>query len=604
MECEDDLQIYDNAYLLAIKCYDINIDNDIIGGSIDELVRVDPLVVEKMLDRKARLGYDLQGRKLYFSIKNRNELLYTERDKEGYQTLPAHFKVRTGDSEGDFAYYDSNEILHFMKYNPSKTYGFSQLYSLYNKVMTLINQDYYIKQYYSGSKVPKGLFTVNTSNSEGFMAMWNKFLEKIRNNPHTIHPVVNQTNDPGKNAFQFISFMNNLAEMQYTEVRNEMRQQIGALFNVSPVFQNDVSTSGGLNNEGLQITVTNRGVELGQSIHNEKVLPWIFERNMGIFDFKVTLKPSDEIDEVAEKDLRLKELQIARATAELGIKVTMEKDGSFTYKEGNVEIQNNNQFYEEPSIQSFEKKLIKSEKLPVKEQKLFQTALEKELDEIINKLDFTKKPSESELNQLVEKITKNLNKRLNAKSANLIKVVYDKSKSLVEKEIKQTFPYTDADKNVIEELKRDPTYRKAFDGISKEMSKQLTNIIKEAYKQPEQFTISNIVKLMKQELGSAENNLRTIARTETSKVSIAARKNQYDKTGFEYRYKWIGPEDNRTGEDSREIKKRTKNGVTWDELVKTIQDVAGPNWKVDKFAPIPRPNTRHTFIAERIENGN
>ena len=133
--------------------------------------------------------------------------------------------------------------------------------------------------------------------------------------------------------------MNNLNEMQYTQTRDEIRRNIGALYGVSAVFMNDVSTSGGLNNEGLQITVTNRAVELGQSIYNEKVIPFIFDQ-MGITDWEVSLFPSEEQDLVYEKDLRLKEIQIAKSMAELGIKVRMNEQGDFIYTSGEVELQN------------------------------------------------------------------------------------------------------------------------------------------------------------------------------------------------------------------------------------------------------------------------
>ena len=594
MEFEDDLQIYDNGYLLAVKKYFINEDQDIIGGEIDEIIRVDPLITEKVLDRKARLGYHTDGRQMYFSLRDRTKIIYEPRDEDGLQCLRACFKVKTGDAAGDISYYDPTEMIHVSKYNPSKTYGFSQLYSLYNKTMTLLNQDTYIRNYYSGDKVPKGLLIANTSNAVSFTAMWNQFLSKVRKNPHTINPIVNQTSDPSKNTLQFLSFMNNLQEMQYTEGRNEMRQQIGSLFNVSPIFQNDVSAGGGLNNEGLQITVTNRGVEIGQSIYNDKILPWIFIRNMGITDYTIKLKPSDEIDEVAEKDIRLKELQIAKATAELGIKVTMAKDGSFTYNAGEVELA-------EPFVPFEKSEVIKAGPIPKAEQARFQTALEKELDEIVAKLDFSKKPSESELNGIVEKLTKNLNKRLNAKSSNFVKAIYTKAKSSVEKEIGEKFAMTDKDKNIIEALKRDPLYRKSFDGVSSAMSLRLTDVIKQAYDDPKNFTIDKIVDNMKQELDKSTDELRTIARTETTKVSIAARKVQYDKSPFEYNYKIIGPDDNRTGEDSKKIKSLTKKGVSWDELVSIIQSVASPKWIVNPDAPIPRPNWRHVPIGERIK---
>jgi len=597
MEIEDDLNIFDNAYLYVIKNYFINSIGKIVGGEIEEIIRLDPLATEKMMDRKARLGRDRDGNEIFFSLANRGKIV-KEQFTNGKQNLRACYKVKTGDGKEQALYYDSNEVLHISKYRPSKTYGFSQLYSLYNKVMTLVNMDYYIKQYYSGNKVPKGILTVNTSNSDSFRAMWNKFLDKVRKNPHELHPIINQTQD-GKDAFNYINFMNNLQEMQYTAVRDEIRAQIGALFNVSPIFQNDVSTGGGLNNEGLQITVTNRGVEMGQSIYNDKVLPFIFEINMGITDWNVTLIPSEEQDELVEKDLRLKELAIAKATAELGIEVSMEKDGDFSYKEGKVELQTQqDQFipFDKSETPKDVIKAIKPTKAQVKE---IENALDKELKEILKEFDFKRRPNESTLKAKIDKIMKSLEKKLNKKSSTFIKKIYEKAKSDAEKDIGKKFALIEKDKNIIEALKRDPTYRKSFSNITTSLSNNIKDIITKAYDDPKTFTIDNLVKDMSKQVDESTGHLRTIARTETSKISIAARKVQYDKTGVDYLFKWIGPDDDRTGEDSKLIKKATEKGVTWDELVSIIQKVAGTGWTVNKEAPIPRPNTRHTFIAIR-----
>ena len=57
--------------------------------------------------------------------------------------------------------------------------------------------------------------------------------------------------------------MDTLEEMQYITVRDEMRQRIASFYGVSNVFMMDTGKSGGLNNEGLQVLVTNRAVEFG-----------------------------------------------------------------------------------------------------------------------------------------------------------------------------------------------------------------------------------------------------------------------------------------------------------------------------------------------------
>lgn len=607
-EFEDDLQIVDNGYLLAVKDYYINYDNEIIGAELKQIVRINPLQIFKMMDSKSRLGYDENNKRIYFDPRDRSKLLYEKVNEKGQKNFIAAYRV-TNNLSKSFTYYDPNEILHVMKYRKSKKYGFSQIYSLYNKAMTIIHQDFYMKQYYTGSKVPKGIFTVNTTNASGFKAMWNEFLAKTRKDPTKLYPLINQS-EGNTDPFKFIQFMNSLDEMQYTEARNEIRNNIGALFYVSPVFNNDTSTGGGLNNEGLQITVTDRGVQIGQRTYNDKVFPWIFNDQMGITNFCVTLKPSKEIDEIAEKDVRLKELAIAKETASLGLEVYMEKDGSFSYREGKVKLQESVPSFQQDSVMSLlddpEQDIQKSDfqkavKLPKDVEQEVESALDKELTNIVKELSTLKKPSESEITKRLSAIMEKLEKRLNKKSSTFVKKIYEEAKKIAEKDIGKRFSMIKKDINVIEALKRDPTYRKAFAGMTLKLSENIKEIIKNSYEDPNKFTISNIVKDIKNQLGQSESHLRMIARTETSKISIAARKVQYDKSNLKYKYKWIGPDDNRTGEDSKQIKELTKNGVEWNELVSIIQNVAETGWKVDPIAPIPRPNTRHTFIAVRVE---
>lgn len=334
-EFEDDLNTLDDAYLLVVKDYGISDDNRIVGSRVKEIIRINPINVLLCLDMQERLGYDENGNAIYFKLGDRENVCHEKIDPvTGLPNLRAHYKIRT--AEGGDMYYNKNEICHCSKYKPSKTYGFSPLFALYNKVSTLLNQDNYIRKYYGSEKPVKSLLFVNTKNTNSLIAAFNKLRDMISRNPHQIYPLCVDT-EQGRQPAQFINFMNNLQEMQYTEVRNEMRQVIGAIFGVSAVFMNDVSTSGGLNNEGLQITVTNRAVELGQHIYNHKVIPFVL-RQMGISDYEVILVPSEERDEVAELDKRAKEIANAKAMLEVGIEVSMDKEGNFIYSEGELSL--------------------------------------------------------------------------------------------------------------------------------------------------------------------------------------------------------------------------------------------------------------------------
>ena len=92
----------------------------------------------------------------------------------------------------------------------------------------------------------------------------------------------------------------------------------------------DNSTSGGLNNEGMQILVTNRAVEMAQNVWNKYVFPFIV-RQFGITDWDIVLPPSEEEDEIAKMRKREIEVNIAGQIKNLGFEVDMDENGKFVY---------------------------------------------------------------------------------------------------------------------------------------------------------------------------------------------------------------------------------------------------------------------------------
>ena len=92
----------------------------------------------------------------------------------------------------------------------------------------------------------------------------------------------------------------------------------------------DNTTSGGLNNEGMQILVTNRAVQKAQTVYNNYVFPFLVKQ-FGIADWDLKLPPSEEEDEIAVLRKRELEISIAAAIKNLGFEVEMDEDGNFTF---------------------------------------------------------------------------------------------------------------------------------------------------------------------------------------------------------------------------------------------------------------------------------
>ena len=163
-------------------------------------------------------------------------------------------------------------------------------------------------------------------------AFWRGVKEKMESDPHFI-PVMGVESDSGggKGAVEWIKFMDSLKEMDYMSVKDDLRDRISAFYGVSKVFMADNTTSGGLNNEGMQILVTNRAVQMAQNVYNNYVFPYLIKQ-FGITDWVLKLPPSEEEDEIAELRKREIEVNIAASIKNLGFEVDMDEEGKFTFE--------------------------------------------------------------------------------------------------------------------------------------------------------------------------------------------------------------------------------------------------------------------------------
>lgn len=336
---EDDLNITDDGYLLFVKDYTLNSTGKIVAGQIQELLRVNPGRIRMLTDKEGRPGRNLSGEKVFTCPKHRDTLIVGDKETHckqcGGMLYRTYYFAFRGEGEGENRiYYIDDEVIHVSKYMPSLTYGYSPVYAVWQKTIALLEQDKYIKDSYFLQRAPKGLLLVNTSNQNALFKAWDWLLDKLDPkrgvNPNMVYPLGIESNSQRGNVAQYINFMQSLQEMQYTESRNEFRRSIGAIYGVMPLFQADTSTSGGLNNEGLQITVTNRAVEKGQKIYNEKVLPEIL-RQYGVTEFELILLPSEEKDEMAELQREQLKIQNAQIMHSMGFEIELDEEGEFVF---------------------------------------------------------------------------------------------------------------------------------------------------------------------------------------------------------------------------------------------------------------------------------
>jgi len=333
-EIEYDLNITDDAFMVLIKEYYIDPEtNEMAFYRVKEIIRGDPIFMRIIADKRG-----VRGGRFRVCPVHRDEVKSYSQEEKICQTcshaLEDVHHVNTAGS-GKTQYYLEGEVIHVSKYQPSKLYGRSPVSTLWRQAMTLTAMDNYMYTAYSKRRIPRGILSVTTDNLESMKSFFKATDEKLERDPHYI-PKIGIESSTGKGGINWVKLMDSLEEMQYIAARDEMRQRIAAFYGVSNVFMMDTGKSGGLNNEGMQILVTNRAVEFGHKVYTNHLFPRLLEQ-LDVTDWNLTLYPNEEEDEVTRLRRDEMEVNIAQRMMMLGFKPELKEDANrdirFIYKQ-------------------------------------------------------------------------------------------------------------------------------------------------------------------------------------------------------------------------------------------------------------------------------
>lgn len=334
MDLEEHGCVVDEQYLAANFDYVIDAEGRIVDRKAKEWFVLHPVSTRLVVDRMQRFGYDDHGEVL-MCVVCRNERFRPPSTHCGCGTelVPAFFEHVTGSGAagGNVKLYAPWEVLHKSFWSPTMTYSSAPpLMSAWMKAYTLLKQDQYIMDYYTRQRPPKVMVVFQTSNADSFEKSYQKAVSERETNPHNPVVLAVQREAGGGATAEVVDLMRPLEEMQWGAQREEYRKSFGALYGVSPILQSDVG-GGGLNNEGLQFTVTNRAVELSQAHYNDTFLWWL-SRTAGARLMTIRLRPSEELDKKVEHELLTAKLMNAQTALSLGMKVEFDEDtGEFLF---------------------------------------------------------------------------------------------------------------------------------------------------------------------------------------------------------------------------------------------------------------------------------
>ena len=150
--------------------------------------------------------------------------------------------------------------------------------------------------------------------------------QKATEDPYMIHPLLVESEKGGKNMAQWIDFTGSLKELEFMALRKELRQIIGAIYGVLPLYYGEMPS--GWSQEGLQVTITNRAVTWSQDILRKAFLNKIAHL-LGVDDWELRLKAGEETDKLRELQTQSTEIQNMAAMQGMGFEVKRTHTGEF-----------------------------------------------------------------------------------------------------------------------------------------------------------------------------------------------------------------------------------------------------------------------------------
>ena len=337
MEFFDDVMIADDGFLLINKEYELDRDSgQIYTKDVFEITRLHPALVEFDIDRKD----GLPERSHYICLLHRNEqinmgpgICNAVADDgmicEG-DLHPAMYRYYW---RGRYRYYTKDEIFHASFFSPSKTYGYSPVLTIFEKILTLTGLDRTYYRYFYERRIPPGVIVSYTDDPESMESEIERIKLQMLQDPNTF-PWVAASAKSSRGKTDHIKLGYTFEELDILSVRQEIRERIAMLWGVTPMYQGDSNSVGGLTRETAQTGMFENLIESYQNIINRGVIPFIL-KNLGITDWEIELIPPMERTEEDKLRLEKQRIENAQAMINLGFKPNKSRgdDIRFTYEE-------------------------------------------------------------------------------------------------------------------------------------------------------------------------------------------------------------------------------------------------------------------------------
>lgn len=590
--CEDDharlgvgIHIVKWEYAIATGDSNVFSPGDIIYQNVDELVRADPKRVVPVVDENGRIGNFWYACPIH---RPPHEEKVVEKEP-GYcphchAELQEVFYVEKSDgtrsSRDPVKYYFDHEVVDWAHWFPrlNGKDGLAPTHHVWLKQSILHWMDVYGAAFYdpNSDRYPNKFMVVHTTNPDTWERNFKKAEEDAKENPYSQQIMMNEYSSESQSTpeVQVIDLMNDELLGQDDQLKKRFKSDIRQHWLVSDVHDSELEDAGGLNNEGLQLEVTDRGIAARQRDLTTDPLDKL-AKLLGITDYKIGFVPPRD-ESVTEQ---IEKVQLGKDAVDAGLEPTWE-DGEVDIPDGEFEASEGPEGGGPFGFSEDAEEGGGGEE----PEGLFGDFSDGELDELATKLD-----------EGYEHIV------------------------WAEGEEQKAEPFWNDDGDVPEFVKEaiervvekfDVVYDQIED-LTPSQVMRFEELLKEKLTQPEGWSLGSIRDGIQEAFDVEHEKAETWARTEGSRVLNKTREEAYkaqseDGQGGGKKFKWTGPgtpDDGRTSDACVWLKEKTDPAYggtprTLEELRELAREAA------DKFFPnlkynddwVLHPNERHTLI--------
>lgn len=559
----------------------------VITRRFQELVRGDPKRIVPVVDEDGRLG----GVWWTCPIHRQESVVDRETLEEGLDQCPTCGcdlrEVQYVELEGAAGrqlekYYFRHEIVMHAGHipQPHGLDGLSPVHLVWLEQAILHWMDVFAAEYYNphSERTPNKFLIVHTANPESFEEQLDEAKDEAQENPYKSGIFFNQLppDQSGNTEAQVIDVMGDELLGQSEELRKRYENHIRTVFGVTDVFDSELEDAGGLNNEGLQLEVTDRSIASAQQDYSDGPYDELL-RYLGYEDWVVKFVPPREQDLEEQRQA----VQLLREAAEIGLPARME-NGEPVVGDGEAEAPQQAGGFDD------------------------EAPGDEPVEGDPGEVDVPPPGEGDEGNRRADDVDEALQQLTEAQKH----LAWSDVDSEVGRKAEE--PFWDRDEEMPEFVKK--AIREALRGgaiqkISGELPADVTRqdvqeFFEDQLTQPQGWSIRSLAENYAERFDVSEETAVNAVRTQSTSILNSARADGYREQGEadEREFKWIGPDDDDVTDACEFLKEETNpdhggEPVDIDELEglvdkardKFFPDFEGGDWTVHW-------NERHTFV--------